>query len=171
MLLHVRLFWMICWTFAWCLQIWEKSEKSFVLFDPAFQHPGHARSSPLHRAKINPKNEGTNPNNKKSGSKHYKNRKHILKPHNSHVQMTEGHPFIYILIRGDPQVQTKAIFWPVEITGQATGQEVNWAMGCKNQSGNQAIRRNQTQPGELGRVSLYRGFIPHLSLVPIFIRL
>ena len=31
------------------------------VFDPAFQHPRHARRSPLHRAKINPKNEGTDP--------------------------------------------------------------------------------------------------------------
>ena len=30
--------------------------------DPAFQHPGHARNSPSHRAKINPKKEGTDPN-------------------------------------------------------------------------------------------------------------
>ena len=32
----------------------HKNEKSFTYLDLAFQHRGHARSSPLHRAKINP---------------------------------------------------------------------------------------------------------------------
>ena len=58
-----------------------KSHKVFV--DPAIQHPGHARSSTLHRAKINPNNEGTDPKNNnnegmdhKINSKKRKNRKH-----------------------------------------------------------------------------------------------
>ena len=29
----------------------------FSSFDPAIKHPGHARSCPLHTAKINPQNE------------------------------------------------------------------------------------------------------------------
>ena len=43
--------------------VWINIDKkqSFSFLDPAFQHPGHARSSPSHTAKMNPKNEGTDP--------------------------------------------------------------------------------------------------------------
>ena len=34
---------------------WKHSKKSFSFFDPAIKRPGHARSSPLHRSKINKK--------------------------------------------------------------------------------------------------------------------